>query len=86
MKIQNDINLKFKNKINKKIKIGIYTYCLKNGGLQRLTSLMLKYFEKMKIYEIYLFTQLKKQSNEYTISKNITRIVISKPRIKNLII
>jgi glycosyltransferase involved in cell wall biosynthesis len=85
LKIQNDINLKFKNKINKKLKIGIYTYSLINGGLQRLTSLMLKYFDKMKIYEIYLFTQLKKQSNEYTISKNITRIVISKPRIKNLI-
>ena len=85
LKIQNDINLKFKNKINKKIKIGIYTYCLKNGGLQRLTSLMLKYFEKIKIYEIYLFTQLGKQSNEYTISNNITRIVIFEPRIKNLI-
>ena len=86
LKIQNDINLKFKNNnINEKIKIGIYTYSLENGGLQRLTSLMIKFFVKTKIYEIYLFTQLEKQENEYIIPDNIPRIVIHEPRLKNLI-
>ena len=85
LKIQKDINLKFKNKIKNKIKIGIYTYSLKNGGLQRLTSLILKYFDKMKIYEIYLFTKVKKEKNEYLIPNNITRILITNPEIFNLI-
>lgn len=85
LKIQKDINLKFKNKIKNKIKIGIYTCSLKNGGLQRLTSLILKYFEKIKIYEIYLFTKVKKEKNEYLIPNNITRILITNPEIYNLI-
>ncbi len=85
IKIQNDINLHFKNKIKKKIKIGILTYSLKNGGLQRLTSLIIKFFEEMKIYEIYLFTKLGKEKNEYIIPDNIPRIVLSEPRITNLI-
>ena len=85
LKIQNEINLKFNHKIKNKIKIGIYTYSLKDGGLQRLTSLILKYFEKIKIYEIYLFTKVKKQKDEYPISNNITRIVITNPEIFNLI-
>jgi hypothetical protein len=86
LKIQNDINIKFKNKnINKKIRFGIYTYCLKDGGLQKLTSIMLKFFVKIKIYEIYLFTQIEKQEDEYIIPENIPRIVIHEPRVKNLI-
>ena len=85
LKIQKDINLKFKNKLKNKIKIGIYTYSLKNGGLQRLTSIILKYFNKIKIYEIYLFTIVKKEKNEYLIPNNITRILITNPQIYNLI-
>ena len=60
-------------------------FSLKNGGLQRLTSLILKYFDKMKIYEIYLFTKVKKEKNEYLIPNNITRILITNPEIFNLI-
>lgn len=85
LKIQKDINIKFKNKIKNKIKIGIYTFSLKNGGLQRLTSIILKYFDKIKIYEIYLFTIVKKEKNEYLIPNNITRILITNPHIYNLI-
>ena len=84
-KIQKNINLKFKNKLKNKIRIAIYTYSLKNGGLQRFTSLFLKYFNKIKIYELYLYTQISKEKNEYIIPKNISRTVIIIPRIENLI-
>ena len=45
--IQRNINLKFNNNLKDKIKIGIYTYSFKNGGLQKLTSLMNILFHKM---------------------------------------
>ena len=84
-KIQKNLNLKFDNTIKKKLRIGIYTYCLKNGGLQRLTSLMLKYFNKIKIFDIYLFTQKKKEDNEYKVPENVKREVIKNRLINNLI-
>ena len=83
--IQKDINLKFNNKLKDKIKIGIYTYSFKNGGLQKLTSLILKYFHNIKIYKIYIFTQIGKENDEYIIPDNIKRIVIKKPQLENLI-
>ena len=83
--IQKNLNLKFDSKIKKKLRIGIYTYCLKNGGLQRLTSLMLKYFNQIKIFDIYLFTQKNKEDNEYKIPENVKREVIKNRLITNLI-
>ena len=84
-KIQKDINLKFNNMLKNKIRIAIYSFSLKNGGLPRLTSLILKYFNTINIYELYLFTKMPKESNEYIIPENISRIVISFPRLENLI-
>ena len=85
LKIQKDININFHNKISNKIRIGIYTYSLKNGGLQKLTSLILKYFLSTKIYNLYIFTKLEKETNEYKIPDYISRTVIKEPQLKNLI-
>lgn len=82
--LQKNIQLNFNNTLKKKIKIGIYTYNLKNGGLQRLTSLILKFFYNIEIYDIYLFTLFKEEKNEYIIPNNIKRKVISN-KISNLI-
>jgi len=85
LKFQKDLNLSLNDKLSKKIRIGFYTYSLKNGGLQRLTSLIINFISKIKIYDIYLFTKIPKQNNEYIIPDNIPRTVIEKPKINNLI-
>ena len=81
--IQRNINLKFNNNLKDKIKIGIYTYSFKNGGLQKLTSLILKYFHNIKIYDIYIFTIKGKEDNEYIIPQNVKRINSTEIEILN---
>ena len=85
LKIQKSIKIRFNNQLKGKIRIGIYTYSLKNGGLQKLTSLIIKYFIKTRIYDLYIYTKLPKETNEYLIPNNISRIVIKAPRLENLI-
>lgn len=83
--IQKDYNLSFKNKIKRKINIGIFAIGLKNGGRARITSQLIKYLIKIKIFNIILFTQKNKEDNEY-INKEITkRILINNYNIYNLI-
>ena len=77
IKIQNELNLNFNNKIKYKIRIAIYAYTLKNGGRARVTSLLLNYFNKIKIFNLYLFTKKYKEDNEYLIPNNIKRIHIT---------
>ena len=62
--------------IKNKIKIAILSNSIKNGGLERQTSLMLHYFNKINIFDLYLFTLMDKQENEYKIDVNIKRITI----------
>ena len=45
IKVQNELNLNFNNKIKYKIRIAIYAYTLKNGGRARVTSLLIKLFQ-----------------------------------------
>ena len=85
-KIQSDINVKFNNNINKIIRIAIYTISLQNGGLQRFTSEFINIFDKIKIFQIYLFNQKEKEENEYTISDNVKRIFIKKSNNANYLI
>ena len=59
-----------------KIKLGIYSYSLKGGGTERLTSLFINYLTQIKLFDIFLLTQKKKEENEFKISKNINRIFI----------
>ena len=73
------------NKNIKKIKIAIYAYSIKNGGIERQTSLLLNNFNKIKIFKLYLFTIHKKEPDEYFIDKNIPRIIIKNNLIDILI-
>jgi len=83
--IQKELNLSFNNISKNNIKIGIYIYNLKNGGTQRITSILLNYFDKVKIFKLFVFTQKKKEENEYIIPNKIKRIVIKDCLIHYLI-
>jgi len=85
LKIQFNLNTTFSKIIKNKIKIGIYTYSFKNGGTQRITSLLLKYIYKIQIFDIFIFSQKIKEDNEYYIPKNIKRTVIKDFKIHTLI-
>ena len=67
------INCNFINNINE-IRLGIVSPSLKNGGIERQTSL--NYFSKSKIFSLFLFTKKNKENNEYLIDKNIKRIIL----------
>ena len=82
LKIQYHLNINFNNLLNKKIRIALYAYCIKNGGRARITSILINHFYKLKIFKIYLFTRRLKENNEYIISKNIKRILIQNDIIK----
>jgi 3D (Asp-Asp-Asp) domain-containing protein len=76
--------MSFHNKFHNqnKIKIAVYTHCIKNGGRARVTALLLKYLYKIKIFDLYLFTNRFKEDNEYIIPENIKRVIIKKDIIK----
>jgi hypothetical protein len=80
--ITNNFNLTIINKINKKIKLAVYAYGIKNGGRARVTSLLINYFIKIKLFELILFTKIEKEANEYKIPQNIQRIIIKNNIIK----
>jgi len=82
------LNLSFNNKkIINKIKIGIYSYYLSNGGRARITSLLLNYLSKINIFRLYLFTRKvdSEKESEYYIKNGISRINIRYPTIKKKI-
>ena len=82
---QKNIDSIFKNKLNNKIKIGIFTYNLSGGGLQRITSLLLNYLDAVNFFELYLFS-LKINESEYLIPDKIKRVYLNNCNISNLII
>ena len=71
--LQKSLNLSFNNKLFHKIRIGIYTYCIKNGGRARITSILINYLYKIKIFQIFLYTKEPKEDNEYEIPNNVKR-------------
>ena len=82
------LNLSFNDKkINNKIKIGIYSYYLRNGGRARITSLLLNYLYKVNIFNLYLFTRKTdfEKESEYYIENNIIRKNIRNFTIAKLI-
>ena len=83
--IQNYSNLTFQNKIKSKIKIGIFTIGLKNGGRARITSQLLKYLNKIEIFDIYLFTIKIREENEYINLDLSKRILIKNYTLYRLI-
>lgn len=82
--IKNTFNLTIINKINKKIKLAVYAFGIKNGGRARVTSLLINYFIKIKLFELFLFTKIEKEENEYKIPQNIPRIIIRDNIIKTI--
>jgi len=83
--IQKNLKLSFTTILKRNIRIGIYIYNLKNGGTQRITSILLNYFYKVKIFDLFVFTQKKKEENEYIIPNKIKRIIIKDCLMKYLL-
>ena len=75
------LNLKFQSLIKNKIRIGTYVYDLKNGGRARLTAMLLNYFCRINIFNIYLLINSKKDG-EYIINENVKRVSIKKIKFK----
>lgn len=82
---QKEFNLFFHNKFKKKINLGIYAYRIKDGGRARITALLMNYLNNIKIFNLYLFTILNKEDNEYMIPDNIKRDVIKNNLINKII-
>ena len=80
-----DFNITFNRKIVNKIKIGIFTFYLENGGRSRITSFLLNYLNKVNFFNLYLFTNKNKGKTEYFINENIKRILINDFNITVLI-
>ena len=80
-----NLNLSYHYKIMNKIKISTFTYYLENGGRARITSLLLNYLYKIKIFNIFLFTIKNKNNKEYLINEKINRILINNFTINKLI-
>ena len=59
------------------IRLGIYTYSLKGGGTERVTALLINYLSIEKNFYIYVFSQKKKEENEYKIPEYIKRRYIN---------
>ena len=78
------LNLKFQSLIKNKIRIGTYVYDLKNGGRARLTAMLLNYFCRINIFNIYLLINSKKYG-EYIINENVKRVSIKKKNLKDII-
>jgi len=73
--IQKKLNLSFPNNIKHKIRIGIFCKSIKNGGTERLVTLLINYLHRVKIFELYLYTLLK-ENNEYIIHDDVQRKII----------
>ena len=76
----NYINFKLRNiydnSLNKTINIGLVVTSIKNGGVERISSLICHYLNIVKFFKLFLFTLTKKENNEFAIDSNIERIVI----------
>ena len=81
---QKELNISFSVKIKKKIRIGIYTLCLKNGGRARLASILINRLYRFKLFNIFLYTQKYKEKNEYPYSKKIKRFIIDNTNVTKI--
>ena len=87
------LNIGYNDKMNNKIKIAIYTGILNGGGRAKITAILINYLNRIKIFDVYLFTYSRIKKNEYEISNNTKRIkindnlfeIIEKTKIKILI-
>ena len=75
------LNNLYENSLNKTINIGIFANSLKNGGAERSTSLICYYFNKVKIFKLFVFTLENKQNNEFYLDDNIERLILIKQKL-----
>lgn len=76
LKIMEYINITIYDKIVNKIKVAIYSHSLNNGGVERNTALLINYLAKIKIFDLYIFTNIITKG-EYKLSVNVKRIIVS---------
>ena len=69
--LKNYLSLKKDNKI----KIGIISNSLKNGGVERQTAILLNYLSKKEFFQLYSFTREGPSNLDYIINNNIKRVV-----------
>ena len=60
-----------------KIRVAFYCTSLKYGGIERVTSILLNYLSKKKIFTLFLLSTKPRLIDEYPISDNIIRISLS---------
>ena len=66
------------------IKVAYYCISLKNGGIERVMSLLVNYLSKDKRFNHYLITVEFKSERDYSINQNIKRISLSEKKISLL--
>ena len=84
LQILKNMNITLNKKIKGKIRLGIYGYCIFNGGRARITALLVNYLYKIKFFKIFLFTVENKKENEYIIPNDIKRCKIKNNLMKIL--
>ena len=65
LKINHYLSIIEHHKLLKKLKIGTYSSYLENGGRARVTSFLLNYLYHFKFFDLYLFSNKKKEKKEY---------------------
>ena len=73
----------FYNSKSKSIKVAFYNNCMRYGGIERVTSILLHYFSKEKIFIFFLITISGVLQDEFPIPNNIERISLYESK-KNL--
>ena len=69
------------NKDITSIKIAYYCNTFKNGGVERVMSLLINFLSKEKKFIHYLITIKRKSEGEYIVNPNITRISLREKKI-----
>ena len=69
-----------------KIRVGVFSYFLSNGGRSRITTLLLNYLSKVNMFNLYLFTKYYgfENESEYYLEDSIKRKYIRNYTIKKL--
>ena len=84
--ISNYLNIDLNNINKNRIKIGIYTVGLCNGGRAKITSFLVNYLTEIKIFDIYLYTLANKSKGDYLIPNCTKRIIIKNDLLQKCII
>lgn len=70
------MNIDFNNINKNKIKIGIYSKGLSNGGRAKITSILINFLTEIKKFDVYLYTLLNESKYDYFIPNITKRIII----------